>query len=473
MRLYLKNIPKISAILLLLAILACNTETQKKGASNFDFENIKKRGKLVALTDYNSTSYFIYRGTPMGYQYELLQRLAKHLDLDLEIIITNDLDDAFDRLNKFECDLVAINLTVTNERKKMLAFTNPIGQTRQVLVQRKPYGWETMPRSNIEKQLIRNQLELANKTIHVMKSSAYVDRLNNLSEEIGDSINVVEVEHYEVEQLITLVDKGEIEYTVADEEVALLNQTYFPSIDVGTAISFPQKQAWAINTRNKDLLKEVNLWIDDFNNTNLQAVIYNKYFRDMKARKRNVSPYISLKGGKISLYDKYIKKHSKKIDWDWRLVASLIFQESRFNPNVQSWAGAYGLMQLMPATAKRFGASKTSTPEENIIAGIKFIRWLDNQLKDLVVDDEERKKFILASYNVGLGHVLDARRLAEANGKDQNIWTDNVDFFILNKSNPEYYNSELVKYGYCRGIETYNYVKEVIARYELYKEVIR
>lgn len=473
MRLYLKNIPKFSAILLLLAILACNTETQKKGASNFDFENIKKRGKLVALTDYNSTSYFIYRGTPMGYQYELLQRLAKHLDLDLEIIITNDLDDAFDRLNKFECDLVAINLTVTNERKKMLAFTNPIGQTRQVLVQRKPYGWETMPRSNIEKQLIRNQLELANKTIHVMKSSAYVDRLNNLSEEIGDSINVVEVEHYEVEQLITLVDKGEIEYTVADEEVALLNQTYFPSIDVGTAISFPQKQAWAINTRNKDLLKEVNLWIDDFNNTNLQAVIYNKYFRDMKARKRNVSPYISLKGGKISLYDKYIKKHSKKIDWDWRLVASLIFQESRFNPNVQSWAGAYGLMQLMPATAKRFGASKTSTPEENIIAGIKFIRWLDNQLKDLVVDDEERKKFILASYNVGLGHVLDARRLAEANGKDQNIWTDNVDFFILNKSNPEYYNSELVKYGYCRGIETYNYVKEVIARYELYKEVIR
>ena len=88
-------------------------------------------------------------------------------------------------------------------------------------------------------------------------------------------------------------------------------------------------------------------------------------------------------------------------------------------------------------------------------------------------DDDERIKFILASYNVGYGHVLDARRLAEANGKDPNIWTDNVDYFLLNKSNPEYYNSELVKYGYCRGIETYNYVKEVIARYEMYKKVIR
>lgn len=469
----ISNLVKLVVVGILGMLLACNSVEKSETSKNFDFDDIKKRGKLIAITDYNSTSYFIYRGTPMGYQYEMLQRLSKHLNLDLEIVITNDLDDAFKKLNKFECDIVAINLTVTNERKNFLAFTQPIGQTRQVLVQKKPYNWENMSRNNIEKQLIRNQLDLANKTVHVMKSSAYVTRLNNLAEEIGDSIYVKEVEHYEVEQLITLVDKGEIEYTVADEEVALLNQTYYPSIDVGTSISFPQKQAWAINLHNTELLKEVNKWIEDFNNTNLQAVIYNKYFKDMKARKRSASPYISLKGGKISVYDKHIKKYSKKINWDWRLIASLIFQESRFNPDIQSWAGAFGLMQLMPATAKRFGASKNSSPEQNIAAGVKFIRWLDNQLKDKVPDDEERVKFILASYNVGLGHVLDARRLAEANGKDPNIWTDNVDFFILNKSNPEYYNSELVKYGYCRGIETFNYVKEVMARYEMYKEVIR
>lgn len=473
MRLLSKYIEKFVLLLLISVLLSCNGSKKTEKENNFDLNDIKKRGKIVALTDYNSTSYFIYRGTPMGYQYEMLQLLAKHLDLDLEIVITNDLDDAFDRLNEYECDLVAINLTVTNERKNFLAFTKPIGQTRQVLVQKKPYNWQNMSKFNIEKQLLRNQLELADRTVHVMKSSAYVNRLTNLAEEIGDSIHIVEVEHYEVEQLINLVDKGEIEFTIADEEVALLNQTYYPSIDVATAISFPQKQAWAVNLNNTALLEEVNGWIESFHNSNLQAVIYNKYFKDMKARKRSASPYISLKGGKISVFDKIIKKHSKKINWDWRLVASLIFQESRFNPNVQSWAGAYGLMQLMPATAKRFGASKSSTPEQNIAAGVKFIRWLNNQLNDVVKDDEERIKFILASYNVGLGHVLDARRLAEANGKDPNVWTDNVDFFLLNKSNPEYYNSELVKYGYCRGIETFNYVKEVVARYEMYKEVIR
>lgn len=460
-------------ILTTMLLVACHERKEQGVDQTYDLLQIQKRGKIIALTDYNSTSYFIYRGTPMGYQYEMLQLLSKHLNLDLEIIITNDLSDAFDRLNEYECDILAINLTVTNERKNILAFTEPIGETRQVLVQKKPYNWEKMSQYNIDKQLLRNQLDLAGKTIYVMKSSAYVDRVKNLSEEIGDTIHVVEVEHYEVEQLISLVDKDEIDFTIADEEVALLNKTYYPSIDVKTAISFPQNQAWGINKKNTELLAEVNRWIKQFKGSDLQMVIYNKYFKDMKARKRSASPYISLKGSKISIYDRYIKMYSEKIDWDWRLLASLIFQESRFNPQIKSWAGAFGLMQLMPLTAKRFGASEQSSPEQNILAGVKFIRWLDGQLKDLVVDDSERIKFILASYNVGLGHVLDARRLAEANGKDPNIWFNSVDFFLLNKSNPEYYNSELVRYGYCRGIETYNYVKEVMARYEMYKEVIR
>ncbi len=463
----------IILILILSSLLSCKNHTKVDSTNNYDLDAIKSRGKLVAVTDYNSTSYFIYRGTPMGYQYELLQLLAKHLNVDLELIVSNNLDEAFSKLNDHECDLIAINLTVTNNRKKQMTFTEPIGQTRQVLVQRKPLNWENMSKSAIENQLLRNQLDLAGKTVYVMKKSAYVDRLHHLEEEIGDTINIVEVDDYEVEQLIALVDKGEIDYTVADEEVALLNQTYYPSIDVGTAISFPQKQAWAINSNNKQLLAEVDKWIESIKGTDLMAVIYNKYFKDIKAEKRSISPYISLKGGKISEYDKYIKKYSKLIDWDWRLLASLIYQESRFNPKIKSWAGAYGLMQLMPVTAKRFGASQNSPPGVNIKAGVKFIRWIDDQLKDSISDKQERQKFILAAYNVGLGHILDARRLAEANGKDPNVWTDNVDYFLLNKSNPQYYNSDLVKFGYCRGIETYNYVKEVMARYEMYQNVIR
>jgi len=469
---------KISSLYILFFIIihsfiGCQPDNKKERRASNDFEEVKRRGKLIAVTDYNSTSYFIYRGMPMGYQYELLQLLSKHLDVDLEIIVTNDLEMAFSKLKNKECDLLAINLTVTKERKEFLSFTNPIGQTRQVLIQKKPNNWNEIPSYSLDKYLIRNQLELAGKTVHVMKNSAYVYRLRNLEDEIGDSISIVEVNDYEVEQLISLVAKGEIDYTVADEEVALLNQTYYPNLDVETAISFPQNQAWAVNNSNSQLLLEVNLWIESIKGTDLHAVIFNKYFRDMKARKRNSSNFISLTGNQISEYDTYIKKYSQLIDWDWRLIASLIYQESRFNPNIKSWVGAYGLMQLMPPTAKRFGASKESPPEVNIKAGIKFIRWLDNRLKNEIINDDERKKFILASYNVGLGHVLDARRLAEANGKDPNVWTGSVDFFILNKSNPQYYNSEFVKYGYCRGEETFNYVKEVMNRYEMYKSLIR
>jgi membrane-bound lytic murein transglycosylase F len=455
---------------IILTLFSCNSNY--KNINNGGLATVKERGKLIALTNYNSISYFIYRGTPMGYQYELLKLLADELDVELEIIISNDLNETFKKLENNECDIVAINLTITKDRQEYLTFTKPISQTQQVLVQKKPLNWRKMSNSSISKRLIRNQLDLAGKTIHVMKNSSFADRLKNLENEIGDSINIVEIADYDTEQLIKLVSSGEIEYTISDKEMAELNQAYYPNIDIKTVISFPQQQAWAVNKNNKNLLAEINKWIDSVKKTHLFAVIYNKYYHEMNASKRSSSSYISLNGDNISKYDKYIKKYSHIIDWDWRLLASLIYQESRFNPNIKSWAGAFGLMQLMPATAKQFGVSKNSPPSKNIYAGVKFIKWLNKQLID-IEDKEERQKFILAAYNVGLGHVSDARRLAKANGKNPNIWTDNVDFFLLNKSNPQYYNNKLVKYGYCRGEETYNYVKEVWARYKMYKEIIR
>jgi membrane-bound lytic murein transglycosylase F len=150
----------------------------------------------------------------------------------------------------------------------------------------------------------------------------------------------------------------------------------------------------------------------------------------------------------------------------------LVYQESQFHPDVKSWAGAYGLMQMMPATAALFGIDSTSTDREQLEAGILYIKVLDRELPNEIKDPDERIKFILASYNVGIAHVLDARRLATKNGKDPNIWTDNVDYFILNKSNPEYYKDTVVKFGYARGEEAYNFVNEVLDRFEHYKNVI-
>lgn len=462
----LKITQSITIFLVLLLMVNCKNNNNTTNTTH------PKKGKLVVITDYNSTSYFIYKGMPMGYQYELLQNLSKHLNLELDITANNSLEDSFKKLQNNECHLLAINLNINNERKKLVDFTIPIGQTRQVLVQKKPEGWRTMYKQKMDKYLIRNQLDLSRKTVYVVKNSAFYYRLKNLQNEIGDSIFIKEVDNYEEEQLISLVNKGEIDYTIADENVAKINQTYYPDIDISTPISFPQNQAWAVNKNDTTLTNKINEWIKDMKKSDFYSYIYTKYFESKKAKVRAESPYMYIQNGQISPYDAILKKYSRTIDWDWRLLASLVYQESRFNPNIKSWAGAYGLMQLMPVTAKRFGAYKNSSPKVNIKAGTKFIKWLDNKLIDSVPNKKERIKFILAAYNAGLGHVWDARRLAKANNKNPNIWTNQVDFFILNKSNPQYYNKQQVKYGYLRGQETYDYVNQVIKRYKLYTKLI-
>jgi len=441
-----------------------------KGVS--DLERIKAQGSIKAITNYNSTDYFLYRGEPMGYQYDLLKLLAEHLQVNLEIVVSNDIQQMIESLNTGESDIIAINLTVTKERNKIISFTEPHSQTRQVLVQRKPDNWRNMTYSELDSHLIRNQLDLGGKSVFIQKGSTFYTRLRNLSDEIGDSIDIYELPQLEVEEIIRLVVDGDIDYTVCDENVAMVNQTYYPDIDIKTAISFPQNLAWAVRKESDELKAVIDKWLIDLKKTKKYSFIYNKYFRNSKSVDIVQSEFFSINSGKISQYDDIIKQYSKEIGWDWTLLASMMYQESKFHPEVKSWAGAFGLMQIMPSTGERFGIDSLSSPHENIAAGVRIIKWLDEQLTNKIADEDERIKFVLAAYNVGLGHVLDARRLAKKNRKDPNIWDNSVDFFILHKSNPNYFNDPVVKHGYCRGEEPYNYVKEVIERYEHYKNVI-
>lgn len=436
------------------------------------WRKIKQKGKLIAVTEYTSTDYFVYRGQPMGYQYELLQKLSEFLGLELEVVLSNDLDDSFIMIQDGEYDLMAINLTVTKERHQMVNFTDPISQTRQILIQRKPDNWKKMRFKEYDSKMLRSRLELAKKEVYVKSNTVYADRLKSLSDEIGDTIFVTEMENYSVEEIIGLVASGDIDYTVCDEHIAKVNATYYPNIDIKTNISFAQNIAWAVQKDADSLTYFLNLFIENNLEKRWYANLYNKYYRNSRSAKYFKSDYLSLNASKISTFDDVIKDYSKDIGWDWRLLASVIYQESRFNPEVRSWAGAYGLMQLMPRTAERFGVSDLSSSTESIRGGTKFIAWLDKQLYKAVPDSLERVKFILASYNVGLGHVLDAIRLAKKNGKDTSIWNDNVDYYLLHKSNPKYYRDPVVKYGYCRGSEPYAYVTEVMNRYDEYRKVI-
>jgi len=461
-------------VIMIMFVFSCDLDTRKikddllSNKVEIDLKEIKKRGKLVAVTDYNSINYFVYRGQPMGYQFELLKRLAEYLDVKLEIVVNNNIDECFKGLLDGEYDLIANNLTITKERKRIVAFTEPYLQSRQVLVQRKPDNRKVVIDDD---RYVRNQLDIGGKMVYVQKGSVYSRRLHNLSEEIGDTISIFEIPT-EVEELIELVASGEIDYTVSDENVAKVNQTYYPNLDIKTAVSFPQNIAWALRKESPELQQEINKWIVNYKTTYSYNRLYSRYFANKKAATRFNSDYYAISSGKISDYDHYIKKYSEELGWDWRLLASLIFQESRFQPRVKSWAGAFGLMQLMPVTAKRFGVHVNSKPEEHIEAGVDFIKWLYDRFEKENLDEEEKLKFILASYNVGYGHIKDARKLAKKFGKDPDKWDGNVDYYLLNKSKPKFYRDPVVKYGYCRGKEPYNYVYSILERYEHYKNIV-
>ncbi|MFP4089954.1 MAG: transporter substrate-binding domain-containing protein [Cyclobacteriaceae bacterium] len=439
-----------------------------------DLPDIKKRGTLTAITSYSPTSYFIYRGEPMGYEYELLERLAKYLGLELEVKIAYNLDNFIEMLNTGEGDIVAHGLSITKSRQQYVDFTEHHSVTRQVLVQRKPENWRKMKLHEIEKELLRDPLELIGKPVHVRKKSSYFKRLQNLSQEMGGDIDIQAVEgEIETNQLIKKVVDGEIKFTVADEHIANINETYYRDLDVGTALSFPQRLAWMVRKTSPQLKEAVDTWLKEEKQTPDYYTIYNKYYKNQKRfRTRVSSDYFSLSGGKISSYDELLKVEAKKLGWDWKLLASQIYQESRFDPEVESWAGARGLMQLMPATASELGEYDLYNPEQSIMAGVKYLEKLQALYAD-VSDSLEKVKFVLATYNAGPGHIADARRLAVKYGKDPNVWTGHTDEFILLKSQKDYYADPVVQNGFCRGEEPYNYVNEILKRYQVYSDLIK
>lgn len=441
---------------------------------HIDLEEIRKRGKVTALTLNSSSTYFVYRGHAMGYEYELLNRFAKSLGVALEIKIIPDVNAMFDLLDKGEGDIIACNLAVTKDRMKSAKFSRPYNFTRQVLVQRLPENREKMQPRELNKHIVTGPIDLIGKKVYVNRSSPFFSRLQSLENEIGGDIDIVRVPGYiDTEKLIKRVAEGEIDYTVADDNIAQLNATYYPNLDVSVQLSFPQQVGWAVRQNSPDLLNAINAWFDRYHSSAVHAYIYNKYFKASKEQWEKFSgEYSSLSGNRISDYDELLKEYSKIINWDWRLLAAQMYQESKFRVDARSWAGAFGLMQLMPATAAAYGIDQSSAPEDQIRAAILYLSWLDDHWRERVFDEEERIKFVLASYNAGLGHVKDAVNLAVSLGYDPQVWNGNVAECMLLKSQPDFYTADGVKHGYCRGQEPYDYVKKITLQFDMYKKVI-
>ena len=461
--------------LLFLVLLSC-TEASKDDnllttpSVVLDLDSIKQRGYLTALVDNNSISYFLYRGQPKGYDYELLQQLAQHLNVKVRLKLISGIENGIRKLNAGEGDILAYPLTITDERKNYVLFTHPQFLSHQVLVQRKENWTAVTEDTAMNQNFISDIKDLAGKSVHVLRYSSFKERLESLEREMNMDILIEEDSaDAESESLIERVANGEIEYTVADEAIARVNLNYYSNLDASTVLSPAQEIAWAVRKNSPTLKSTIDELFVHLKRKSTFMVIYNRYYRSpRKSQIRGSSKYASINGDRLSPFDEIIKESSTLIGWDWRLLAAVVYQESRFINKESSWAGARGLMQLMPATAQRFGAANPDDPRQNIRAGVRFFKHLDEYWEKKVQDSTERLKFVLASYNVGLTHIIDARKLVIKYNEDPTTWAA-VEKYLTKKSNPVYYKDPVVIAGYCKCEEPVRYVEEVLSRYEEYK----
>jgi membrane-bound lytic murein transglycosylase F len=449
--------------LLTLCCLACRRNAQSAEAPLADLPQVKDSGELVVLTLNSSTSYFDYRGEPMGFQYELAQQFAEHLGVKLRVKVGTSAEDLVHKLLQGEGDLIAYNLPVTKAYKDSVEFCGEDIITHQVLVQRNGRG----------AQPLTNVTELVGKEVYV-KPGRYLERLTNLDKELGGGIliHVVDEDSITAEDLITQVSNGTIPYTVCDNDLAQLNKTYYPNLDIALQVSFDQRASWAVRKSSPLLSQAATEWHRNNQTSPAFRASTKRYFETAKHTPHE--SILSVKDGKISHFDALFKKYAKEIDWDWRLLASLAFTESNFDTTAVSWAGAKGLMQLMPRTAYAMGVpvGKEQNAEESVKAAVKYIGMLNKSFAK-VEDGTERVKFVLAAYNAGLGHVIDAMALAEKYGRNKYRWEHHVADYILLKSHEEYFNDPVCRNGYFRGTETYNFVSEILGRHEEYVKKIK
>lgn len=423
-----------------------------------DLQGIKTRGTLRAAVDNNSTSYYIYRGRRMGYEFELLRDLGKRLGVQIKYVVVNDIESAFEHLDAGKVDLIAMNLEQSASRSERIEFTQALGTMSTVVVGLKsmetPVIWEGF----------------GSDTIHVRKGTVYKNQLNQIKDSLSLDFTVLESPDHE-ETLIDRVADQEIRWTVADKNIAQANATYYQGLDINLKVAEEGTVAWAVRKNSPKLLEEVNVWLTDKKKRFIPD-LYAKYFLNSRnSYYRSNSQFSSLAGNKISVFDEIIRDGAGELGWDWRLLAALVYKESGFDTTATSYAGAEGLLQLMPVTLERFGVTNPNDPVQSLQGGVKYLQYLDKFWRQRVPDSKERIRFILASYNIGQGHVEDAWRLTLKYGKNTRSWKDVATYLNL-KSDPEYYRDPIVKSGFAKGHIAVNYVRDVLSLFESYKTLV-
>lgn len=417
---------------------------------------------LRVVTLSGSSTYFLYRDEPMGYQYELVSLIAEQLHLPMTIEVAPNTETMLSMLDSGKVDLCITPQAETKASLKKWRFVGPEQLSGLVLVQRK---------SNDSAYLVDRVTDLADKTITITDDARYKQRLQHLSEQIGSPITykVMAGDTITDEDLMADVANNKVDYTIADELMANLVRTYYANLNVRVDIGFRQKLKWIVCPESSLLATKIDSLAKMIPDNVGYKSIYKRYFELSKGVTEE--PVAMYNKGLISPFDDLFKKQFDKIKpWPWQLLASIAFKESNFKPKIIGWSGARGLMGIMPSTGRIYGASKPELldPAVSVRVSVECLLTLRNRYFKNITDSEQQLKLVLAAYNAGIGHITDARRLAEKYGYKPDVWDGNVEECVRMKREPKYYNDPVCKAGYLRATETLGYVKAVYDRMHQY-----
>lgn len=412
---------------------------------------IKGEGKVRVITRNNSNCYYIYRDSPMGFEYELASAFAEFLDVELEIV-TPDWNDMFELLAIGRGDLIAASLTVTPGREAKADFSDAYMSVQQHVIVHK------------RNREVRSVDDLSGKTVHVRKGTSYQTRLHELVNS-GIDVDIVVRDNVPTEELIRQVAEEEIDITVADSNIALLNRRYYPAVRMAFPIEEKQSLGWAVRKGDDKLLAEINRFFETIESSGVFGKIYQKYYANV-----DIFDYVDLRRfhqrikTRLPKYEDKIKRESRQYGFDWRLIAAVAYQESHWNPRARSYKGVRGLMQLTLTTAEEMGVESRLDPEQSIEGGVRYLRKIYDRFDD--IEGLDRMLFTLASYNIGYGHVRDAQQIARDKDLDPLKWASIKKTLPLLRQK-KYYKK--TKYGYCRGTEPVRYVDRILTYYDILK----
>ena len=414
-------------------------------------DRIEKRGYVTLITTNGPTTYYLYREEEMGFEYDLAKAFADYLGVELKVLVA-EWDEMLLLLRRGKGDFVGAGLTITDERKRIIEFSEPHFTIQQnVIIQRND-------------REIANLEDLDGEVIHIRRRSSCEESLKELVE-LGYDLEIKLHNNVPTEELISLIARKKIRVTVADSNIALLSRRYYPDIRIAFTLDKKRYLGWAVRKGGRKLLSAINRFLDEIGKNGVYAKKYEKYYSGIE-----VFDYVDIKKfhGRIQTrlprYQELIEKAAEKYDFDWRLIAALVYQESHFRPGARSYTGVRGLVQLTLKTARDMGIKNRLDPKQSIYGGVKYLKHIYSRYDD--IQGWDRMLITLASYNVGPGHISDARQLAREKGLDPNKWSSLTEVLPL-LSYKKYYNK--TKYGYCRGSEPVEYVKRIMIYYDILK----